>query len=210
MTFVTWDKHGLSVMGLAEPERYRGQAWNYGEGDCDRLRGSNWRFRCRAHEAHTKFHTAPWRDMMRRRLWELRKLEDNWDGYKSKAPDKRLLVIGSAIVENALSDIPEALAPYVIPLRDGGVQFDWSLEQVELEFSISKSGDMYAWIEDRETGADEDAEGPEAQKLLIRWAHQLSKMPSSWLDFTAPTTTADRGVKTRTARIANNTSASAM
>lgn len=66
-------------------------------------------------------------------------------------------------------------APYIVPCADGSLQLEWHLKSTELELYFEKDGSLSAWVHNRETGNEIDAEGAAARELFFRWAPELSE-----------------------------------
>ncbi len=72
------------------------------------------------------------------KLEAFRELPDNWDGYGGKRLDHRVYLNARKFLARVGNWIlPE---PDVFPGSGGGIQFEWSFNQRELEIEFSESG----------------------------------------------------------------------
>ena len=81
---------------------------------------------------------------MHKKLEELRELGPNWDSYGGKR------ITGSAISQaGILLALLKAIGvddPFIVPMSNGGIAFEWHQEGQDLEIEISpegKLGDMF-------------------------------------------------------------------
>src|SRR3990167_7857996 len=72
-----------------------------------------------------------------RRLTELRQ---GWDSYGALPIDRNTLARALAVLSRVMP--PDAPAPQAVPLNDGGVQFEWHVGGIDLEFEVHPRGTM--------------------------------------------------------------------
>ena len=75
-----------------------------------------------------------WQTEAMKALYQLESLQENWDGYQSPAPSKDIIERAKKLL--LAIDIDNITAPHIVPLADGGIQFEWRVNSRELEFSI--------------------------------------------------------------------------
>ena len=108
--------------------------------------------------------------LARERARELEQLEDGWDSYGARKPDR-------AVIEFALSFLRDALSvlldyglvppvPLLVATPLGGVQLEWTVEDRELELEIDGPGRFRYLQVDGETEAEGDASRWQAIRLL--------------------------------------------
>jgi hypothetical protein len=77
----------------------------------------------------------PWLPGVVDQLQELSHLPPNWDSYggqpvKARSLRKALVVLSMVMGENSEP-------PWIVPLPDGGIQFEWHRPELELEITIN-------------------------------------------------------------------------
>jgi len=80
----------------------------------------------------------------------LDRLEDGWDSYGARAPQRHLFVAGLRLIEGLLHT--DIAAPQVIPTNKGGVQFEWNVGSRELEIEVVGADRFEVFFEDESTG----------------------------------------------------------
>lgn len=93
------------------------------------------------------------------RLAELIELEADWDGYAARPVDGQALIVATNMIRwSVRAGFP---APEIFPVPSGGVQLEWSLGPMELEFEIEPGASSAVFVgEDRQTGRHFDGEFP--------------------------------------------------
>ena len=71
------------------------------------------------------------------RIEALRKLQNNWDGEGAEPIDEKVLERVKRIVE--ASDLGDY---HLIPMRNGGVQFEWNTPLFDFEVEINPDGEI--------------------------------------------------------------------
>jgi len=69
-------------------------------------------------------------------LQRLRGLPPNWDGEDSPSPDAKVM----DRVEQVLRASP--CEPWVVPMRDGGVQLEWEHNELSVEVEFAPNGQI--------------------------------------------------------------------
>lgn len=106
----------------------------------------------------------------RERAHELEQLEDGWDSYGARKPDR-------AIIEFALSFLRDALSvlldydltppvPLLVATPLGGVQLEWTVDDRELELEIPRCGQFRYLQVDGEAETEGEASRWQAIRLL--------------------------------------------
>jgi hypothetical protein len=80
--------------------------------------------------------TSPaWVVAFARKVEQILKLQDGWDGEGSKAPNLNSVIEALEFLFSALSH--DTLAPQVVPTSDGGLQLEWHAKGIDLEVTFS-------------------------------------------------------------------------
>jgi hypothetical protein len=99
-------------------------------------------------------------------LAALTALPDNWDSYGA-----RPVSISTASAATQLVGHLDALRlplPKIVPLASGGVQFEWSVHNLELELSLEPDEHMTALFDDTSSGESWERELPPRDLTSIR------------------------------------------
>lgn len=90
-------------------------------------------------------------------LVEIASLQQNWDSYGARPPDRELLRSALALLLDASGgkDLP---APVVVPVNTGGVQFEWHTRGIDLELEVRPEGRYYVFFEDALHGIEREGE----------------------------------------------------
>jgi hypothetical protein len=104
-------------------------------------------------------------DDLDERLAELAGLEEGWDGYGARPIDRRALVVAAAVLKNTART--GMGAPEIFPVPTGGVQLEWVIGTMELEFEIEPGGASAVFVgDDSSTGRRFDGELPRDTALF--------------------------------------------
>ena len=115
------------------------------------------------------------------RLWSimstiqrLARLRPGWDSYGAN-PVSRIAV--SRVVTKLLpiilrEDIPEVT---IVPMRDGGLQFEWHRLGIDVEISVPPVGPVEYLVADPALGIDEEARGPIDDALIVPALRRMSQ-----------------------------------
>ena len=101
------------------------------------------------------------------------RLGHNWDGNGASAPARHLYAAGETLMCKLLR--PEDQAPSVVPLAQGGVQFEWSVDGRELEIEVLGTDRFEVFYED----CDHEVEGVMTFRDLSRMADLISRLRST-------------------------------
>ncbi len=112
------------------------------------------------------------------KIEELGTLQRNWNSYGASPPSDVALKVARGILLLASSSLRQAgmvlISPFITPLANGGVQFEWESGHICLELEVTRTGD----IEFLRMIDDESAEGSatrEGALHQIDWYHQTVK-----------------------------------
>ncbi len=84
--------------------------------------------------------SSKWQTEALRALFQIATLPHNWDTYNSPPPSPTALAASIDLLsEIDLDDLP---IPHVAPVPGGGIQFEWSVDQRELEVEILPDGSV--------------------------------------------------------------------
>ena len=106
--------------------------------------------------------TAFWKVMSA--FKRLAKLTPNWDSYKAQ-PLSPVAVRRSFDLLTTLlrDDVPE---PTVIPTSEGGLQFEWHRQGVDVEVHVPPSGPTAYLIVDEDAGTEKESQGIDRAAIL--------------------------------------------
>ena len=116
------------------------------------------------------------------KLIEFTKLAHGWDGYSGiPLPLKNAKVAESVLKKIIVHRIPE---PSVVPGGDGAVQIEWHINNFDLEFTVSRFGELRAWRYNVKSEVESEIRLDEMEKesffsTLSSWVSDLSKVKNS-------------------------------
>lgn len=123
-----------------------------------------------------------WRSVVGESAFRLRELRAGWDGPCSKPISRKVIYNAECLINEALRGSDLAVAPYLVPSGDGGIQIEWHERNGELELSISPYGEIYFWSRSHASGQEFEAEGERALAFFSRWAPWLAASGNDALD----------------------------
>ncbi len=112
----------------------------------------------------------PWLFTALKKLAELARLPENWDGYGSR-PVQLAAVEGTARLLAALASVSPP-PPHFCPVPGGGVQLEWQVSSRELELEVLPNGSMEFLVVDEEGEMLEGRLAPnrfDEMRTLIGW-----------------------------------------
>ncbi len=83
---------------------------------------------------------VPWFLSTVREMLLLTQLKTGWDGENGNPVFIESLEIAAKLLDNVV--IKNTPAPYIFPLPDGGIQFEWHTEDIDLEIELSGNSDV--------------------------------------------------------------------
>ncbi len=89
-----------------------------------------------------------------RRLLQIAMLRRNWDGRGSARVAPDTLVFVFTLLEQSMP--PNASAPDMVPLGNGGIQLIWHTHKAELEVEIVKPNEVFVFHLDHTSGAEQE------------------------------------------------------
>jgi len=123
---------------------------------------SNWRV--------DSFYAPSFRENANRELNRLAALKSNWDGYGASEIDPSAIGRARAFVQSLPANL--APSPLVVPLPDGGLQFEWHKGSKILELEVEGDNIHYLkWHPDAQIKEEATFPIVEIEKAvsLIRW-----------------------------------------
>jgi hypothetical protein len=137
------------------------------EGECSTIGHApdddgTWRF--------SSYYDPHFVSVMNQELTRLTQLKRNWDGYNAQPLKEDLIDAARSLV-----DLLEGVAcrPKVVPLSEGGVQFEWHNGPQTLEFGIEDAGDVNYLKYDPRHGIEEDGavslDDCDSLRALVAW-----------------------------------------
>jgi hypothetical protein len=116
-------------------------------------------------------YTRPvWLDIFTAASKRLQALPTGWDGPGSVPSSKVALYKAEQIARDALTDLPDALPPYLVPAGDGSVQVEWHGTIAEIELTVDPNGNLSFWSRDHTAGKVCEGEDGLARNLFLSWA----------------------------------------
>ncbi len=85
--------------------------------------------------------------LLEARINDLLSLEPGWDGGFGDPPTDQSVTAGVAVIGQLVSEV--AVAPFVFPLPDGGLQFEWHAGRESVEVEVDEEGSPHALVTDR-------------------------------------------------------------
>lgn len=118
----------------------------------------------------TTGHLASVRQDLRAQFAKMRSLRDGWDGNNSAAPSANLIAKSAAILANSLRYLDTVPTPSIVPIADGSLQAEWYSLEYRFEIYFYSDDTYSAWMQNRVTGLELEADGSQALQLLVQWA----------------------------------------
>lgn len=84
---------------------------------------------------------------------ELLQLQPNWNSYRSAPISPKSAVNSLRLFSQVMYD--ETPAPQMVPTAAGNVQFEWHVNNVDLEIEVSADGEVHCFFADLNTGKEE-------------------------------------------------------
>ena len=117
-----------------------------------------------------------WRPSVIKRLEELLRLENGWDGYNGIPISLENAIFALRMLEAVCT--PETPAPQIIPGADGDLQIEWHTLQGDLELHVQAPNKVEAWF--CRTG--QDSEGEERPLTFVfytvaEWVKIITETP---------------------------------
>jgi hypothetical protein len=91
-----------------------------------------------------------WQICVLEKLIEFTNLPQGWDGYGAHPFKWDAGMFALTVLSRIM--LPRTPAPQVVPSPMGGVQIEWHLAGVDLEFHVAAPYDCELWFEDHRTG----------------------------------------------------------
>ncbi|MEG3162266.1 hypothetical protein U1763_17325 [Sphingomonas sp. LB2R24] len=110
------------------------------------------------------------RQDLREQFSKIRALRDGWDGHDSAAPSGNLIAKSASILAHSLRDLDGVATPTVVPIADGSLQAEWYSPEYRFEMYFYSDDTYSAWMHNRLTGLELEADGSQAVQLLVQWA----------------------------------------
>jgi hypothetical protein len=93
----------------------------------------------------------------------IQSLPDNWDSYGAREINCDLIGQSLAILEQIMET--SSPAPSIVPLGDGGLQFEWHRRQQDLEIEFSSENTPRFFYRNRTTGIEQEGFAGDVTKL---------------------------------------------
>jgi hypothetical protein len=99
-----------------------------------------------------------WRDPVTKRLEELIRLEEGWDGYRGAPVSFEIAHFAVRMLEVACGlEVP---VPQIVPGSQGDLQIEWHTERGDIELDVLAPNNVSAWRRNESTG-------PDGEELLL-------------------------------------------
>jgi len=79
------------------------------------------------------------------KLNQLSELKDDWDSYGAKPIERNAVLMALHLIR--VIHNPQIPEPTIVPLTNGGTQFEWHTAQKDLEVSLSPNGQASIYFE---------------------------------------------------------------
>lgn len=116
-----------------------------------------------------------WGAPLAARFSKLRTLPDGWAGCGSRAPCQRTLFKAHRALTVAFAGIDAPALPEVVPVADGGLQFEWHSADYDLEVYFGPDDSVSAIAEDIASGVETEKEGNAAFDLFFGSIRRLAQ-----------------------------------
>jgi hypothetical protein len=83
----------------------------------------------------------------------IHRLPDNWDSYGSKKVNREIISRSLFVLERIMDEASPA--PSIVPLGDGGIQFEWHRKQQDLEITFTADDTPQYFYQNRATGMEQ-------------------------------------------------------
>jgi hypothetical protein len=97
-----------------------------------------------------------WLEATLRGIEQVSGLEDNWDSYGGKRVSLSSVIHGLELVLGLLAN--NSMAPIVFATSNGGIQFEWHTNEVNLEIEVTPDGRKLVYREDIASGDEWETE----------------------------------------------------
>jgi len=94
----------------------------------------------------TDYHYPEWFKTALNSLWNLSKLESDWDSYGASPVDMKCLEIAEMFLGIVAQRFPPQ--PHIGPVPDGGVQVEWHCNGIDLEVEFSPGDSILFFMKD--------------------------------------------------------------
>jgi len=94
---------------------------------------------------------STWENEVQRRITNLMKLPDNWDGYNSPRLRDDVVTFALTVMKPLMR--PQTPPPQVVPSSGGGMQLEWHEKDIDLEANFTAPYQCELWVEDHRTGS---------------------------------------------------------
>jgi len=93
---------------------------------------------------------STWENDIQKRIADLMKLPDNWDGYNSPRLREDVVNFAWTVMKQLMH--PQAPSPQVVPSSGGGLQLEWHEKDIDLEVNFTETYRCELWVDDHRTG----------------------------------------------------------
>jgi len=83
---------------------------------------------------------VPWFLNTIREMLLLTQLKTGWDGEDAKPVSIDSLEVATKLLDNVVTK--NTPSPYIFPLSEGGIQFEWHTEEIDLEIEVSGNSEV--------------------------------------------------------------------
>lgn len=97
-----------------------------------------------------------WFPTIASKIHHLARLQDGWDGYGASAIDHDTLIFAVDVLGQFLR--PSLPEPQIVPTSQGGLQFEWHINGVDLEIEVREPFSVGLYFEDLRAPDEEPLE----------------------------------------------------
>ena len=116
--------------------------------------------------------SSPWSKELLNRFNELVSLPQGWDGYAGRPVSFDCVHFAAGLIETLCVDgVP---APQLVPGADGTLQFEWHVNDIDLEVDVLEPYNVVATLSDHRTGEEREIELQADFTELAAWVGRLA------------------------------------
>lgn len=94
--------------------------------------------------------SALWLPRAKKNVEDLLSLKANWNSYGSTVITRTVALYAVTLLDLLIS--PDTPEPSIVPTARGNIQFEWHLNQIDLELEILPNSDVVCFFEDLKSG----------------------------------------------------------
>ena len=113
-----------------------------------------------------------WVQALSGKFTEMNNFQEGWDGYDGLPIDFHCARFTEQILDQlSRRDVP---APSLVPMSNGRLQFEWHLNQLDIEVEVHGPLDLTCYMRDLSTGEEQEMELSSDLMPLNKWLDDLA------------------------------------